>query len=531
MKLTICQFSKLFLLLTAFFYILDQCNVLPASAIVTIKAETVSIVYDEDDDKNNDNNDKDIKKFAKAKELYSSEIFRNLENSLETTATRTTTTRTLVNKLEDTLTKDEVSSLMKTLDNKQEQQQQQPEQQKQRKQISATITTNERIAKDLNVGKSIEKLSKHTQSLYVRLKGGINKNENKKNNNKNDNDNHNDSSNDYYNIDKNDDENNNNNNNNDEDENVNAKDNKASDVHSMTAAAGIDLKILSAHKLTTLVRDVENQQHFMASKQKATTKTTIIPSSTIILSNDFIRQKSKKQQQEQAQYKLRSSPTPLPAPSPAPSLSSLASTLMPANEITSTSTTSASSSDSRQNLPSSSMLHSNTNRISGNSGYGSRSYRHTANTIKLQRQHQQEQKEQQVEREHQRQHQQQQQQQQHKYQHQLEQRVGVLVSSALLNRMHVQQGFRNFMEFFQVNFKNVTVDFLLDDDDGCIENQSNRKAKRDVLRFTNSKHLCYGFYITWHKITCSLTIEKSIWFSDNTGLHMPAVTILASSES
>uniref|UniRef100_A0A1B0BM20 Uncharacterized protein n=1 Tax=Glossina palpalis gambiensis TaxID=67801 RepID=A0A1B0BM20_9MUSC len=359
MKLTICQFSKLFLLLTAFFYILDQCNVLPASAIVTIKAETVSIVYDKDDDKNNNNNkhnnnnnntnnnnknNKDIKKFVKVKELYSSEIFRNLENSLETTTTTTTrtTTATLIDKLEDTLTKNEVSLLMKILDNKQEQQEQQQEQQQQIEQVSTITTINERIAKDLNIGKSIEKLSKHNQSLYVRLKGSINKNENK-NKNKNDNDNRNDSSNDYYNVDKNDDENNkNNNNNNDENENenVNAKDNKASDVHSMTAAAGIDLKILSAHKLTTLVRDVENQQHFMANKQKATTKTTIIPSSTIILSNDFIWQKSKKQQQEQPQYKLRSSPTllpsPLPSPTPSPLLSSLASILMPANKITST---------------------------------------------------------------------------------------------------------------------------------------------------------------------------------------------------
>ncbi|KAI9580729.1 hypothetical protein GQX74_013230 [Glossina fuscipes] len=364
MKLTICQFSKLFLLLTAFFYILDQCNVLPASAIVTIKAETVSIVYDKDDDKNNNNNkhnnnnstnnntnnnnnnknNKDIKKFAKVKELYSSEIFRNVENSLETTTTTTrTTTATLIDKLEDTLTKNEVSLLMKTLDNKQEQQEQQQEQQQHIEQVSTITTINERIAKDLNIGKSIEKLSKHNQSLYVRLKGSINKNENK-NKNKNDNDNRNDSSNDYYNVDKNDDENNkNNNNNNDENENVNAKDNKASDVHSMTAAAGIDLKILSAHKLTTLVRDVENQQHFMANKQKATIKTTIIPSSTIILSNDFIWQKSKKQQQEQPQYKLRSSPTllpsPLPSPTPSPLLSSLASILMPANKITSTSTT------------------------------------------------------------------------------------------------------------------------------------------------------------------------------------------------
>ncbi|XP_065363911.1 uncharacterized protein LOC135957121 [Calliphora vicina] len=43
-------------------------------------------------------------------------------------------------------------------------------------------------------------------------------------------------------------------------------------------------------------------------------------------------------------------------------------------------------------------------------------------------------------------------------------RVGILMPSRLLNRMHVQQGFRNFVEFFQVNLNNVSVDFIPDDD-------------------------------------------------------------------
>lgn len=42
-------------------------------------------------------------------------------------------------------------------------------------------------------------------------------------------------------------------------------------------------------------------------------------------------------------------------------------------------------------------------------------------------------------------------------------RVGILVPSRLLNRMHVQQGFQYFVEFFQVNLNNVSVDFIPDD--------------------------------------------------------------------
>ncbi|XP_075146440.1 uncharacterized protein LOC142220913 [Haematobia irritans] len=43
-------------------------------------------------------------------------------------------------------------------------------------------------------------------------------------------------------------------------------------------------------------------------------------------------------------------------------------------------------------------------------------------------------------------------------------RVAILMPSHLLHRMHVQQGFYDFLEFFQVNLDNVTVDFIADDD-------------------------------------------------------------------
>ncbi|XP_073819053.1 uncharacterized protein isoform X2 [Musca autumnalis] len=43
-------------------------------------------------------------------------------------------------------------------------------------------------------------------------------------------------------------------------------------------------------------------------------------------------------------------------------------------------------------------------------------------------------------------------------------RVAILVPSQLFYKMHVQQGFYDFVEFFQVNLNNVIVDFIPDDD-------------------------------------------------------------------
>uniref|UniRef100_A0A1I8PTX7 Guanylate cyclase n=1 Tax=Stomoxys calcitrans TaxID=35570 RepID=A0A1I8PTX7_STOCA len=43
-------------------------------------------------------------------------------------------------------------------------------------------------------------------------------------------------------------------------------------------------------------------------------------------------------------------------------------------------------------------------------------------------------------------------------------RVAILMPPQLLHRMHVQQGFYDFVEFFQVNLNNVNVDFIGDDD-------------------------------------------------------------------
>lgn len=57
---------------------------------------------------------------------------------------------------------------------------------------------------------------------------------------------------------------------------------------------------------------------------------------------------------------------------------------------------------------------------------------------------------------------QQQQQQQQQVQHQA-QRVGVLIPPSLhVDLTHVQQGFQNFLDFFQLHLFNVTVDFLRD---------------------------------------------------------------------
>ncbi|XP_050317118.1 uncharacterized protein LOC126751150 [Bactrocera neohumeralis] len=45
-----------------------------------------------------------------------------------------------------------------------------------------------------------------------------------------------------------------------------------------------------------------------------------------------------------------------------------------------------------------------------------------------------------------------------------QQHVGVLIPSRILDVLHVQQGFHNFLDFFHVNLQNVSVDFLRDDD-------------------------------------------------------------------
>ncbi|EDW34121.1 GL21737 [Drosophila persimilis] len=57
-------------------------------------------------------------------------------------------------------------------------------------------------------------------------------------------------------------------------------------------------------------------------------------------------------------------------------------------------------------------------------------------------------------------------QQQHNQQQQPKaQRVGVLIPPSLhTDMMHVQQGFHNFLDFFQLHFSNVSVDFLRDVD-------------------------------------------------------------------
>ncbi|XP_054081817.1 uncharacterized protein LOC105218644 isoform X2 [Zeugodacus cucurbitae] len=44
------------------------------------------------------------------------------------------------------------------------------------------------------------------------------------------------------------------------------------------------------------------------------------------------------------------------------------------------------------------------------------------------------------------------------------QHVGVLIPSRILDVLHVQQGFYNFLDFFHVNLQNVSVDFIHDDD-------------------------------------------------------------------
>lgn len=43
------------------------------------------------------------------------------------------------------------------------------------------------------------------------------------------------------------------------------------------------------------------------------------------------------------------------------------------------------------------------------------------------------------------------------------QHVGVLIPSRILDVLHVQQGFYNFLDFFHVNLQNVSVDFIRDD--------------------------------------------------------------------
>lgn len=50
-----------------------------------------------------------------------------------------------------------------------------------------------------------------------------------------------------------------------------------------------------------------------------------------------------------------------------------------------------------------------------------------------------------------------------------QQRVGILMPSRLLNKMNVKQGFHNFVEFFQVNLYNASVDFI--PDDGKLQHQ------------------------------------------------------------
>ncbi|XP_054746716.1 uncharacterized protein LOC129251333 [Anastrepha obliqua] len=54
--------------------------------------------------------------------------------------------------------------------------------------------------------------------------------------------------------------------------------------------------------------------------------------------------------------------------------------------------------------------------------------------------------------------------QQRPYSTDRKQHVGVLIPSRILDVLHVQQGFHNFLDFFHVNLQNVSVDFIRDDD-------------------------------------------------------------------
>ncbi|XP_055849353.1 uncharacterized protein LOC129914231 [Episyrphus balteatus] len=65
-------------------------------------------------------------------------------------------------------------------------------------------------------------------------------------------------------------------------------------------------------------------------------------------------------------------------------------------------------------------------------------------------------------------------------------RVGILMSSRVLNTMKMQQGFENFVEFFKVNLDNATVEFIKDDGLSAFIKQLEGKNYTTIVKTLNS---------------------------------------------